>query len=236
MEGIVVCKSCHLAGSGNFCSHCGQTLNIKRISFKSLLHEVTHFFTHMDKGIRYTLKELIVHPGRMQLSYLEGNRVNHQKPFSMYFVSATFLGLILYWINLLLMTYFNSGDVSEGSFFHQYMVAFLLLAIPYSALITYLFFYSSGFNFSEIGVLQLYTISIFFLIVIVCNFLKLIWHQFETRYVELPAVLIYNAITYVNFFSGSKWKIIIKSILCAAILFLSIALAQDYLVEHYASH
>jgi hypothetical protein len=231
MEDIVVCKSCGLAGSGYYCFNCGQSLNVKRISIKSLLHEVAHFFTHMDKGIRYTLKELIVHPGKMQFSYIEGKRINHQKPFSMYFVSATVLGLILYWINLLLLTYFHAGDASEASFFHQYMVAFLLLVIPFSALITYAFFYNSGFNFSEIGVFQLYTLSVFFLIVILCNLLKLIWTDFETRYLELPLVLIYNAITFANFFPGPKWKIVIKSVLCATIFFLSITFVQDYLVK-----
>ena len=236
MQEIVVCKSCGLAGSGNYCFHCGQSLNLKRISLKSLLHEVAHFFTHMDKGIRYTVKELIVHPGKMQRSYIEGNRVNHQKPFSMYFLSATVLGLILYWLNVLLMNYFQAGDAGEATFFHQYMVVYLLLVIPFSAVITYAFFFNSGFNFSELGVLQLYTLSIFFLIVIFCNLLKLIWHDFETRYLELPMVLVYNAVTFANFFSGSKWIIVVKSVLCAAILFLSIALVQDYLVEHYATH
>ncbi|GHN01886.1 hypothetical protein WSM22_33750 [Cytophagales bacterium WSM2-2] len=189
----------------------------------------------MDKGIRYTLRELMIHPGKMQLSYLEGNRINHQKPFAMYFVSATVLGLTLYWLNLLLQTYYHAGDPGEAFFFNKYMVGFLLLAIPFSALVTWSFFYSSGYNFSEIGVFQLYTTSMFFLIVIVCNLPKLIWHQFETRYIELPAVLIYNVITYVNFFPGPKWKIIIKSILCAAIVFLTLAFMQDYLVEYYSN-
>jgi hypothetical protein len=229
----IVCKSCHQTGNGNFCARCGQTLLIKRISFKSLLHEVTHFFTHLDKGIRYTLKELVQHPGEMQRAYLEGNRINHQKPFSMYFVCATALGLILYWINIVLITYYQAGSAGEETFFHHYTFTFLLLAIPLSAVITYLFFYSSGYNFAEIGVLQLYTVSVFFLIIILANLLRLIWHQFETRYIELPAILIYNMVTFIHFFKGTKWKIIVKSLLSAAILFLSMAYLQDFIVENY---
>jgi len=232
----IICKSCGLQGTGKYCTNCSQVLNVRRISFKSLMHEVAHFFTHMDKGIRYTLKELIIHPGGMQLKYIQGDRINHQKPFSMYFVSATALGLVLYWINVLLVNYYHAGSANEGSFFHQSMVAFLLLAIPFSAVITYLFFFSSGFNLSELGVLQLYTFSMFFLIIIAANLTKLIWHNFETRYIELPVILIYNAFTFDNFFKGKRWLILLKGTLCAAILFLSLAFLQDFIVENYIHH
>ncbi len=170
----------------------------------------------------------------MQLAYINGDRIKHQKPFSMYFVCATLIGLILYWLNILLATYYHAGNASEGFFFHKYMVAFLLLAIPFSSLITYLFFFSSKFYFSEIGILQLYTVSMFFLIVIAANFLRLIWPQLETRYIELPAIIVYNVITFVNFFSGTKWKIAIKGVLCATIFFLAITYLQDFLVQNYS--
>ncbi len=170
----------------------------------------------------------------MQLAYIEGDRNKHQKPFAMYFVCATLIGLILYWINILLATYYQAGNAGEEFFFHKYMVAFLLLAIPFSSLITYLFFFSSRFYFSEIGVMQLYTVSMFFLIVIAANLLRLIWPQLETRYIELPAIVIYNTITFVNFFTGAKWKIVVKSILCSTIFFLAVTYLQDFIVENYS--
>ncbi len=228
------CKSCKQPGAGNFCANCGQSLDIKRISFKTIIKEVIHFITHVDKGVGYTIKQLVKKPGKMQLAYIEGDRVKHQKPFAMYFVCATLIGLILYWLNILLAAYFNAGDLNEGSFFHKYMVLFLLLAIPFSSLITYLFFFSSKFNYAEIAVLQLYTVSMFFLIVIAINFLRLIWPQLETRFIELPAIVIYNVVTFVNFFDGTRWKVVVKGILCAVIFFLSITYLQDYLVSHYS--
>ena len=198
-----------------------------------MVKEVIHFFTHVDKGIVYSIKQLIKSPGKMQLAYIEGDRVRHQKPFGMYFVCATLVGLILYWLNVLLATYFDAGNLNEEFFFHKYMVVFLLLAIPFSSLITYLFFFSSNFYFSEIAVMQLYTVSVFFLIVIAVNLLRLIWPLLETRYIEFPAILIYNVVTFLNFFTGAKWKVIVKSILCATIFYLAITYTQDYLVLHY---
>ena len=227
-----ICKSCHQPGQGNYCSNCGQSLKVKKITFLSLVHEVMHFVTHMDKGILYTIKELIKHPGTMQLAYIHGNRVRHQKPVSMYFICATLLGLALYWINALLVKYYDAGNATEGFFFHKYGVLFLLLAIPFSALITFLFFYRSGFNYSEIGVMQLYTVSMFLLIVTLANSLRLLWPHFESRYVELPSILLYNMLTFKNFFPGKKWMVITKSLLCASIFFLTLTYLQDFIVEH----
>ena len=150
----------------------------------------------------------------------------------MYFVCATLLGLALYWINVVLIKYYDAGNATEGFFFRKYVLLFLLLAIPFSTLITFLFFYHSGFNYAELGVMQLYAVSMFLLIVILANCLRLIWPHFESRYVELPCILLYNALTFKNFFQGKKWIVIVKSMLCSSIFFLSLTYLQDVIVEH----
>src|SRR5215210_6216587 len=112
-KAIHKCKSCGYSGYGNYCSHCGQPYETRRITLRGLLHDVFHFFTHLDKGFAYTLKQLIIAPGKMQRDYIEGDRARHQKPFSMFFICATITALLRYWINLALMRYFKSGNVSE---------------------------------------------------------------------------------------------------------------------------
>src|SRR3990170_3167143 len=93
-----VCKSCGSSGAGNYCSQCGQPYTIKRISLSALLHDIFHLFTHLDKGFGYTLKKLMVEPGHMQRTYVEGYRAKHQKPFAMFFICATVAALSRYWI------------------------------------------------------------------------------------------------------------------------------------------
>jgi hypothetical protein len=87
----LVCKYCQQAGTGKYCNQCGQLFVAKRITFSSIRHEVFHFFTHMDKGILFTLKKLITSPGAMQRDYIHGDRFKRQKPFSTFFIGATFL-------------------------------------------------------------------------------------------------------------------------------------------------
>jgi hypothetical protein len=229
---VLVCKSCQQPGSGLFCSYCSQKLDIKRITFGNLVHEVFHFFTHLDKGFPYTLKKLFRSPGTMQREYIEGIRTGHQKPFSMFFISASVMALLLYWINVLLTNYFDAGNTKEAMFFNKYMVMLLMGSLPFMTLVTWLFFFRSSYNLAEIGVFSLYTLSAFFLIVAACNFLKFIWPDFQTRYAELPLILVYNMITFVHFFhASSKWKVALKSVICGTLFFFTAAKLQDYFVD-----
>lgn len=230
-----VCKVCNAPVTGKYCSNCSSPVVTKRISLSSLLHEAFHYFTHLDKGFGYTLKRLLQAPGTTQRNYLEGDRLRHQKPFSMYLICATVAALILYWINIILETYTGQGNMQEAYFFNKYLVIMLIAIVPVCSLITYGLFFTSGYNFAEIGVLQLYTVSIFLLIVVVMNLLKFINPALETRYFEYPALLIYNTITFLNFFRGkNRWVVVLKSILCFTLCWLVITQLQNFLVEKVA--
>jgi len=76
------CKNCNNLYDGNYCNHCGQSANTHEINFKSILHEVQHSLLHIDKGILYTTKELLLRPGKTISDYLNGKRVKHFKPFA----------------------------------------------------------------------------------------------------------------------------------------------------------
>lgn len=230
---VITCKTCHQDGSGKYCASCGTPYQSKRITVSSLVHEVFHFFTHLDKGFPYTLKKLIVSPGRMQRDYIEGHRARHQKPFAMFFICASVMALSLYWTNVALAHYFNAGDTGEAAFFNKYMVMLLMVSVPVLILITYALFFSSGYNLAEIGVFQLYTFSALLPIVALINLLKFIWPDLETRYIELPALLIYTAFSFVGFFRHDrKLWVILKSLICVGIFYVFVAFTQDYIVDH----
>jgi hypothetical protein len=79
-----LCKNCGFTGEGKYCSACGQTYDVRRITLQHILQEVAHTFTHVDHGFLFTLKELLIHPGTMQKRYLAGERKEYQKFFSMF--------------------------------------------------------------------------------------------------------------------------------------------------------
>ncbi len=231
-EIINKCKSCGITGAGDYCENCGERLLIKRLTFKGLIHEVFHYFTHFDKGFPYTLKKLITAPGHMQREYVEGVRGKYQKPFSMFFICGTVAALCLYWINMSIVKYLDAGDSQEAEFFHQYWVFLQVVMLPVYTLITYLFFRESRLNYAEIMVFQLYLFSFFFLLLVVIHLLKFIFPDLETRYIELPLIVVYTVITNFHFFKNpSKWIIIAKSVGIIAISFVLASYIQDLLVE-----
>lgn len=226
------CRSCGFTGTDKYCSNCGQAYEVKRITLHGLLHDVFHLFTHLDKGFGYTIKQLVAAPGTMQRQYIEGERSKHQKPFSMFFICITVAALCRYWVYSAILKYYDSGNPAEAIFFHEYMVIMQVVLLPLNVLITYLFFYNSKFNYAEIGVLLLYTISFFCLLVSCISLLKFIWPDLDTAYVELPLIIIYNAITFIKFFNTMPaWKVMIKSIVTLLLGFVIVSYVEEWVIQ-----
>jgi hypothetical protein len=140
LENNQICKSCKHKINDAFCSHCGEPTNVKRITLKGLLHDVFHFFTHLDKGFAYTLKQLTIAPGHMQRQFIEGDRRNHQKAFSMFFICATLTAFSRYWILKSLDSFNGQGGLNDANFFHEYLVPTQIGLLPIIILLAYLLF------------------------------------------------------------------------------------------------
>ena len=63
-----------------FCPNCGQPTPAHRIDWHFLGHELEHSVLHMDRGILYSLKQLMLRPGQLLRDYIEGRRGNQVKP------------------------------------------------------------------------------------------------------------------------------------------------------------
>jgi len=213
-DNIKICKSCGFSGTGNYCNNCGQSFEIKRITIPNLLRDILHFFTHIEKGFVYTLKQLIIAPGYMQQTYIDGKRSTHQKPFSMFFICATITALIRYWIFSMMIKYYHADIITEATFFHEYMVLTYIALMPIYALITYLIFFKTRYNYAEIGVMMLYTLSFIFLAASIISLFRLIYPHLETRWIEFPVFTIYMMLTLINYFNTiPRWIVAIKSII-----------------------
>jgi len=226
------CTNCGVMGAGKYCNNCGNNFTVKRITTPGILHDVFHFFTHLDKGFGYTLKQLIVAPGTMQREYIEGQRSKHQKPFSMFFICASVTALVRYWIDLSLTSYYHSANAGETNFFHQYMVLMHSLLLPLYALVTFLIFYKSKYNYAEIAVFLLYTVGMFFLITDLIAALRLVWPNLDTDYIELVSLGLYNAVTCLHFFNNSnKWVVLVKSVISMVGVYFIANFGQDFVIS-----
>ena len=212
-KNAVNCRSCNAIVQSKYCGQCGELVEVKRISLHGLVHDVLHFFTHVDHGFLYTIKALWTMPGDMQLNYVNGDRSRYQKPFSLFFILATILFISKYWVAKGLI-YYGIGEIHEADFSHKYMVQIQILLVPFYALLTYLFFKKSKFNYAETGVMLMYTTSFFFTVTTIILITKFIFPNFDSGFIEFPLLIIYNSITFVNFYKDHpKWLTVTKSII-----------------------
>lgn len=77
------CLNCATPLTDKFCAHCGQPAATHRLTMGHFLHEIPHSIWHVDKGIFYTLRELLLRPGITILGYLRGQRVRHFAPLAL---------------------------------------------------------------------------------------------------------------------------------------------------------
>jgi uncharacterized protein DUF3667 len=217
------CINCKQPADGKFCKHCGYSLTVKRISFSSIVHEVFHTFTHLDKGYLFTLKSLLTRPGHMQREYLEGQRQKHQKPFSYFFINATIGALVAYWVGLAVANLYSSGSEIETKFFKSYFAIAQMVLVPVYALTSWMVWklvVKTKYNYGEMLVYILYSAGTFLLFVALVNLLRLIFPDFDTTYVEMALLIPYNIITNYNFFRKPLGYILLGTVVTFSINYL----------------
>lgn len=93
------CKNCNHEVLSNFCPNCGQPTSLKRIDAHYIVHEMEHIL-HFERGILYTIRELITHPGQNIRKYLSENRSRLVKPIIFIIVTSLLYTLISHFFHI----------------------------------------------------------------------------------------------------------------------------------------
>jgi len=231
----LACPSCGQSGTGRYCAACGEARHAHRITVAHLLHEVFHLFTHVEQGFLYTLRELLLRPGTTQARYLAGQRARFQKPFSAFFVACTVTALGQFALKSLLTRWYGVDDDSTD-FFRHYFSLLQVGLLPLYTLVAWAFFRRQRYNYAEWAVITAYSLSLLLYGALALNLLRLLWPSFDTKYVELPLIVVYNTLTYWRLFPAeARGELMSKSLLINTACFaLSNSLAE--LVVAYGHH
>ena len=76
---MTTCSKCSREFADNYCGHCGQAAKLKRIDSKYVLHEIVHVL-HLERGIFFTIKELVLRPGATVRNFISTDRSRLVKP------------------------------------------------------------------------------------------------------------------------------------------------------------
>ncbi len=81
------CQNCQTPLEGPYCHSCGQLAEDMHKSVWKLFGEVLESFFHYDGRLFRTLPNLVIRPGRLTRSYLDGRRTSQVPPFRLFLVA-----------------------------------------------------------------------------------------------------------------------------------------------------
>jgi len=173
---MTACLNCGHLFKGNYCPNCGQKATVKRLTFKILLEDTVHFFTHLEKGFLYTTWNILVRPGVTSLNYLKGKRKKYQKSVS-YFLIWTGLYILVH--NSIINHYhyrFSAENFTQLSLEEQanfllrtHFTVFIIPIILISAFFIHTILAKPRYNFVEIFTLCLYGGGTYFMMLLVSD-------------------------------------------------------------------
>jgi len=230
------CKNCQEPLQGAFCHHCGQRASTKRFSGIGLLSVdlLLGLFSFERSKFLRTTKRFLLNPGTSGRAYLSGQRVE-------YFHFLTYL-IIIITINEIALANLNI-DYLEGlteeqvntfqnyfNFANQNFRLSTLIKIPIGAVLTFLLFRKSGYNFAEHLVLNCFLISIEWMIRFPFHFLDIgglpNLGNLATWAPRVFAIFFFYQTFHV--FYSHKWQVLLLSILTMFLVIVAYAMLFVY--------
>lgn len=216
-----------------FCPDCGQPTPAHRIDWHFLGHELEHSVLHMDRGILYTLRNLMLRPGHLMRDYLEGRRAHHVKPLLLIMMLAAAVVLAT---RLLLNAGVMDGAMAIGmgdalkqsnprpewmmevdrttaSWMNHHFAVYTLLLLPFEALTFKLAFRRFGhLNYPEWLVIAAFLTAQTFVIWGLSIPFQRAFPRATT--IALVVAVIWNVFSLVQLFKGyPRWKSALRALL-----------------------
>jgi len=202
------CSSCNHTFSGNYCGHCGQAVKLKRIDGKYVMHEIVHVL-HLEKGIFFTIKELLVRPGKSVRTFISEDRSRLVKPVIFIILTSVIYTICSHWVHHPEGNYtpaersmISDLKVVFDWIQHHYGYANLILGI-FITLWLRLFFRSYPYNFFEILILLCFVMGIGMLLLAISSIIEALSGLHLARITEALS-LIYCTWAIGQFFNKSK--------------------------------
>ncbi len=159
---MITCKNCGHEFQGKFCPQCRQPAHTQRITWHEVLHHLQHALIHADRGLIYTIKELLLRPGRMLREYLAGKRVNHFNPFLFLLIVSGLCSLLFFYFHLALPVREISLEHVEtfsATMAHKYFAMVGLLFVFLLTFSDYILYRKYGYLMPELVVSNTYQAS-----------------------------------------------------------------------------
>jgi hypothetical protein len=242
LSGDKKCLNCGSEIKGRFCSNCGQSGKVDRISFRDTLSDFFSASFALEGPLMRTIQLMISNPGKLCREFLSGRRKSYYKPV------AFFILLTAVYIILRSLLDYNPVDASmrnmdnnegidvtllwkAGSFMFRHINNFLFLLVVGIAFSFKLFFWKT-YHLAEYFAIGFYIGGIYILF----GTLSMLWNHFtgfSFQSLHLWFLIIYIALCSISLFNSRSLGVMLKSILVAVfsfILYMSLAFGVSLVI------
>jgi hypothetical protein len=222
------CKLCNHVIQDKFCGHCGQPVVLKRVDGHYVLHEIQHVL-HLERGIFYTIQELLQRPGKTVREFIADNRNRLVKPILFIILTSLIYTLIqkLFHIEAAQIPAQEPQLAAIGLIFawiqHYYGYANILMGV-FIALWLRLFFRKQDYNFFEILILLCFVIGIGMLIAAVFVVAEGVTKLHFTRIFEIVSIS-YCTWAIGSFFNAGRVSSYVKALVAYLLGMISFGIA-----------
>ncbi len=228
------CLNCDNQLQENYCTSCGQKASTHRYSVKHFItHDFIHSVYHLDKGILFTIKQLLTRPGNSVREFIQGKRVKY---FSYITLIILLSGIGHFLSELSPVRLSDLGPETSKMAMSaleklsmEYPKLVTLFTIPFYTLFSYLSFRRAKMNGTEHLVMNTYKTAAELLIGIVFSSISIFYHNKEVLYLMFGFVgmlqSVYTVWFYYQYFSVygySRSQLLLRSILVLFLTFISI--------------
>jgi uncharacterized membrane protein YbjE (DUF340 family) len=214
------CNNCNTEFASNYCPECGQPARIKRINRHYIVHEIEHVL-HFEKGILYTIRELLLRPGQNVRHFVVENRSRLVKPIIFIIVTSLIYSIINHFFHIEEGYMKFDGNKMPATtsmikwFQDHYGYANILMGM-FIALWTKSFFKKYEYNFYEILILLCFVMGMAMLIYAAFAIIQGLTHL-NAMQIAGPVGIIYCSWAIGQFFDKNKPLNYFKSF-CAYLL------------------
>ncbi len=168
----MLCKNCKttLEDNINFCNHCGAKVIRNRLTLKALLFDFYERFLNYDNKFLQTFLTLFSKPEHVIDGYINGTRKKYVDAISFFAIAITFAGLQVFVLRKFFPDSITlSGFTTNGTeafsktvlnTIQEYISFVMIFSIPiYALMAKVVFFNKKKYNYTELVVLFMYTVS-----------------------------------------------------------------------------
>lgn len=202
-----ICKKCKSEIRQNYCSNCGTSVVLKRINGQYILKEISSVL-NFDRGILYTIRELLLRPGKNIQTFILEDRNRLVKPIIFIIITSLIYMLAQQFLHFE-DGYVNAEGIEEsvttkifGWIQNNYGYANILMAIFIAGWIK-VFFKKYEYNFFEILILLCFVMGIGMLIYTVFGIIESIT-KMQLLQIGGMIGLIYTSWAIGQFFDKNK--------------------------------